>query len=103
MRVWRTPGLQDKRVEKIFVHPKYVPHNFSNDVAVLKLTEPAHLTNFVRPICLWEGPSQLELIVKKVGKCRVLDNPKKKWFILKQLQELWLAGVLTKRVKLLSS
>lgn len=67
LRVWRTPGLQDKRVEKIFVHPKYVPHNFSNDVAVLKLTEPAHLTNFVRPICLWEGPSQLELIVKKVG------------------------------------
>ncbi|KAL1502619.1 hypothetical protein ABEB36_007737 [Hypothenemus hampei] len=67
LRTWKTPGLQDKRVDQIITHPKYSPQHFGNDIAVLKLTEPAQLTNYVRPICLWEGPIQLEHVVNTVG------------------------------------
>uniref|UniRef100_A0AAR5PRL4 Peptidase S1 domain-containing protein n=1 Tax=Dendroctonus ponderosae TaxID=77166 RepID=A0AAR5PRL4_DENPD len=67
LRIWKTPGIQDKRVDSITVHPKYNPHTFGNDVAVVKLAEPAELTNYVRPICLWEGNSKLDLLVDQLG------------------------------------
>ncbi|XP_066153845.1 chymotrypsin-C-like [Euwallacea fornicatus] len=67
LRTWKSPGLQNRHVDKIFVHSKYNPQSFGNDIAVLKLTEPAHLSDYVRPVCLWEGPSSLELVVNQVG------------------------------------
>lgn len=72
LRIWKTPGIQDKRVDQITVHPKYNPHTFGNDVAVVKLAEPAELTNYVRPICLWEGNSKLDLLVNQLGRGFVL-------------------------------
>ncbi|CAG9770447.1 unnamed protein product [Ceutorhynchus assimilis] len=67
LQVWRSPGIQDKRVDKIMVHSKYNPQSFSNDIAILKLTEPAEITSYVRPVCLWEGQSNLEFVVNQMG------------------------------------
>ncbi|XP_050308922.1 chymotrypsin-like elastase family member 2A [Anthonomus grandis grandis] len=67
LRTWRSPGIQDRRVDKIIIHPKYNPQVFGNDIAVLKLTEPAQLTSYVRPVCLWQGSNQLELVVNQTG------------------------------------
>lgn len=40
-------------MEKIFIHPKYhVPNLFSNDLALLKLSQPASLSNGASLVCL---------------------------------------------------
>lgn len=68
LKIWSNPGIQDRPVEKIIVHEKYNAQTFSYDLAILKLIKPAEITDFVRPICLWAGPSNLELLVAQVGK-----------------------------------
>ena len=44
---------QDITVEKIFIHPKYhIPNLFSNDLALLKLTQAASLSHGTGLVCL---------------------------------------------------
>lgn len=59
--------IQDKEVERIFVHPNYNYSVYFNDIAVLKLAEPARFTNYVRPCCLWEESNDLDSIVDRQG------------------------------------
>ncbi|XP_018571196.1 limulus clotting factor C-like isoform X2 [Anoplophora glabripennis] len=51
----------------IFVHPKYNPWKSYNDIAVLKLSSPVQITDYVRPSCLWDGDSNLENIIGREG------------------------------------
>ncbi|KAJ8956093.1 hypothetical protein NQ318_016546 [Aromia moschata] len=68
LKTWSNPGsIQDRQVEKIIVHPKYSAQSFSNDLAILKLSSPAKISNYVRPICLWEDSVQLETVIGKQG------------------------------------
>ncbi|XP_030754650.1 prostasin-like [Sitophilus oryzae] len=67
LRVWSNPGIQYRKVESIIVHPKFNPMSFSNDIAVLKLSKRAEFTDYVRPICLWEGNNQLDRVVDHIG------------------------------------
>ncbi|CAH1991235.1 unnamed protein product [Acanthoscelides obtectus] len=59
--------VQDRDASEIFIHPSYNYTTFFNDIAVLKLSEPAHITNFVKPCCLWEDSINTETIVNKEG------------------------------------
>lgn len=68
MKIWSNPGIQDRAVEKIIVHEKYNAQTFSYDLAIIKLIRPAKITDFVRPVCLWEGAVNLETVVGKLGK-----------------------------------
>ncbi|XP_071395479.1 mannan-binding lectin serine protease 1, partial [Centroberyx affinis] len=54
-------GLHDARdkrlatnrsVEKIFLHPEFQPHNYNNDIALVKLREGVELNKLIRPVCL---------------------------------------------------
>ncbi|XP_078138537.1 mannan-binding lectin serine protease 1 [Centroberyx gerrardi] len=54
-------GLHDARdkrlatnrsVEKIFLHPEFQPHNYNNDIALVKLREGVELNKVIRPVCL---------------------------------------------------
>ena len=65
---WTNTGIQGRKVETIFIHPKYNPQTFSNDIAVLKMAKPAEFTAFVRPVCMWEGSDNLEYVVNRYGK-----------------------------------
>ncbi|CAH1954511.1 unnamed protein product [Acanthoscelides obtectus] len=51
---------QVSRVAKVIVHPDYNPNERSqyNDIAILYLKKGMKVTNFIRPICLLEDPSQ---------------------------------------------
>lgn len=68
LKQWSSPGIQDRHVKKIMVHPQYESQTFSNDIAVLTLKSPADITNFVRPVCLWDGEESLDRLVNKEGK-----------------------------------
>lgn len=60
--------VQDRSISEIFIHPEYNHSVYFNDIAVLKLSRPVTITNFVRPCCLWEGDSNLEGILRQEGK-----------------------------------
>ncbi|CAG6015707.1 chymotrypsin-like protease CTRL-1 [Menidia menidia] len=44
--------IQRRIIAKIFTHPNYNPSTFNNDIALLKLSHPAQMTNRVSPVCL---------------------------------------------------
>ncbi|KAF7286607.1 chymotrypsin-C-like [Rhynchophorus ferrugineus] len=67
LRAWSNPGIQYRKVDDILVHPMFNPTSFSNDVALIKLSQAAKFTDFVRPICLWEGSNQLERVTNQIG------------------------------------
>lgn len=58
---------QDFSVDEIVVHPNYNHSRFYSDIAVLKLKKKAKYTDYVRPVCLWEG-WDLKQVVGKVGR-----------------------------------
>ncbi|KAK9875991.1 hypothetical protein WA026_011092 [Henosepilachna vigintioctopunctata] len=59
--------IQDKEVVDIYVHPEYNYSVFYNDISILRLGEPAQFTNYVRPICLWQGSDDLNEIEGHYG------------------------------------
>ncbi|VEN42173.1 unnamed protein product [Callosobruchus maculatus] len=59
--------VQARDVSDISIHPSYNYSNFFNDIAVLKLSQPAQITNLVRPCCLWEDSVNMEAIINKEG------------------------------------
>jgi hypothetical protein len=67
LKRWSNVGIQDKHVEKITVHPSYNAQSFTNDIAILKMHTPVEITNYVRPVCLWDEDLQLQAVVSKSG------------------------------------
>ncbi|KAJ3653082.1 hypothetical protein Zmor_018999 [Zophobas morio] len=67
LKRWSNPGIQDKHVEKITIHPKYNAQIFTNDIAVLKVASPVDVTNYVRPVCLWDEDTRLNAVTNRVG------------------------------------
>ncbi|KAM3875478.1 mannan-binding lectin serine protease 1 [Diretmus argenteus] len=54
-------GLHDARdkrlatnrsVDQVFLHPDFQPHNYNNDIALVKLSEGVELNEVIRPVCL---------------------------------------------------
>ncbi|XP_072382307.1 chymotrypsin-like protease CTRL-1 isoform X2 [Diabrotica undecimpunctata] len=62
---WDNPGIQDRQIEKIIVHQNYNSHTFKHDIAILKLFEPANITIYVRPVCLWKDNKHLESVIRR--------------------------------------
>ena len=44
--------IKEMRVGQIFEHRDYNPTTFQADLALLRLTQPAVMRDFVKPICL---------------------------------------------------
>ncbi|KAJ8956094.1 hypothetical protein NQ318_016547 [Aromia moschata] len=59
--------VQDKTIAGIYVHPDYNYSVYFNDIAILKLSSPFEITNFVRTCCLWEEDLDLEEIIGRKG------------------------------------
>lgn len=45
-------GRQVRRVSKVIVHEDFQRRTLANDIALLRLSQPANLTSSVRPVCL---------------------------------------------------
>lgn len=70
---WSHPGVQECQVAKIIRHAQYDYRTYSNDVAVIKLIESVQFSDFVRPICLWEGAIDFDDLIGKSGR-RKMQN-----------------------------
>ncbi|XP_034021443.1 mannan-binding lectin serine protease 1, partial [Thalassophryne amazonica] len=42
----------NRSVEEILLHPDFQPHNYNNDIALVKLREKVELNDVIQPICL---------------------------------------------------
>lgn len=67
MKRWSSTGIQDKQVSAIIAHPHYNARLYSNDIAIIKLANPAEFTDYVRPICLWGDSPDFNTVVNKEG------------------------------------
>ncbi|XP_065167498.1 uncharacterized protein [Atheta coriaria] len=67
LKKWSNPGIQDSQVAAILPHPEYNSQTYANDIAILKLLNPATFSDFVRPICLWGDGQDLEGVLNKPG------------------------------------
>ncbi|KAL3270852.1 hypothetical protein HHI36_021370 [Cryptolaemus montrouzieri] len=59
--------IQDREVSDINIHPQYNYSVYYNDIAILRLAEPAEITRYVRPVCLWEDIDNLNQIEGTLG------------------------------------
>ncbi|XP_019763656.2 limulus clotting factor C [Dendroctonus ponderosae] len=61
-------NVQDRQIEAIDVHPQYNASIYFNDIALLTLSAPIEVTDFVRPCCLWtEERTSLDALVGRKG------------------------------------
>ncbi|KAG4079873.1 hypothetical protein HA402_015004 [Bradysia odoriphaga] len=67
LRVFES-GTQEFQVFNIIVHSHYNESDYSNDIAIIRLSTEAIFNNFVQPICLWD-PSKVHIsnIFGKLG------------------------------------
>ncbi|XP_044763414.1 serine proteinase stubble-like [Coccinella septempunctata] len=59
--------IQDREVGDIYIHPQYNYSGYYNDIAILRLVEPVEITNYVRPVCLWDEHTDLNEVEGKLG------------------------------------
>lgn len=65
---WTEETSVTKSVLNIKIHEQYdVGAILNNDIAVLTLGTPVTFTDYIRPVCLWTGDSDLELVVGKIA------------------------------------
>ena len=65
---FREVGTVNREVASYTIHPDYT-HSISSDsdLAILNLREPVEYNYFIKPICLWSGPSDLHNIISRRG------------------------------------
>lgn len=67
LKEWSSKGIQDRKVDKVIVHPNFESDNFRNDIAIIKLQQSIDITDYVRPVCLWEGNTELYPLINREG------------------------------------
>ncbi|KAK9892388.1 hypothetical protein WA026_019840 [Henosepilachna vigintioctopunctata] len=67
LRRWSNAALQERQIQDIFVHEYYDHMSTKNNIALLKLVKPVKSTQYVRPVCLWKGDSNLQNIIGESG------------------------------------
>ncbi|XP_044261135.1 serine protease gd-like [Tribolium madens] len=61
-------GEKMVEAEDIQIHPDYVPLTSDADIAVVILAEKIEFSKYIRPICLWSEPDDIDVIVGQKGK-----------------------------------
>ena len=65
---WRERGSMNREVARYVIHPDYTHYlSGDSDLAILILKKPVVYNPFIRPVCLWFGPSDLQNVVRKMG------------------------------------
>lgn len=66
LKKWTGPE-EDVKVSEIIVNPKFNYDRFYSDVAIIKLKSEVRITDYIRPVCLWNTNTDLKNIVNKTG------------------------------------
>ncbi|XP_012521478.2 serine protease gd [Monomorium pharaonis] len=67
-RQWRERGTITRDVASYKIHPDYAHTDIADfDLAILTLRIPVTYSPFIKPICLWFGPTNLQNVIDKTG------------------------------------
>ena len=55
------PNEQVRTIKKIFFHPQYNSNTYDSDIAIVELSSPVDITDYVIPICLPHDESDFKL------------------------------------------
>lgn len=69
-----TAGHQERGIDKIEINPWFNLKNYTHDIALLRFETPIQYSDYVRPICLWEGPRDFERIVNQRGLSIIVEQ-----------------------------
>lgn len=66
---WQETGYKIAQVDQIIIHSEYMTKgsSYDADIAVAIMRNRVEFTEFIRPICLWEGPDNLNGVVGQMG------------------------------------
>lgn len=67
---WAEDKILTVAAEEIIPHPDYQRHDLSNfdaDLAVIRLKKKVTYNKFIKPICLWEGDTDIRQIEQERG------------------------------------
>lgn len=66
---WVNSEVVQREVERIIQHPDYRPELMKNDadLAIVRLTQSVTFSHSIRPVCLWNGSTDIEDIVGVSG------------------------------------
>ena len=66
---WMEEGSQPAEVEQIIVHSEYMKNetSYDADVALIILKKRVQYSEYIRPICLWNGPNDINEIIGSTG------------------------------------
>jgi len=65
---FREVGTVNREVASYTIHPEYAHATTGDcDLAILTLRTPVKYSPFIKPICLWSGPTDLQNVVNKLG------------------------------------
>lgn len=66
---WMEAGVKAAQVEQIVIHSDYMSKDssYDADIAVVIMQKAVEFTEFIRPICLWEGSDSLNGVVGQYG------------------------------------
>lgn len=66
---WMEAGVKAAQVEQIIIHSDYMVKDtsYDADIAVAIMRERVEFTEFIRPICLWEGSDSLNSVEGQMG------------------------------------
>lgn len=69
MTKWIEDGAQLTEVSEVVVHEDYSKSHssFDADISVILLRQPVEFTEYIRPICMWEGSNRLKDVVDSIG------------------------------------
>lgn len=66
---WNEEGFEKKGVKSFKVHPEWNVNDakYDADIALIEMESAVSYSKFIRPICLWNGPSELAQVVGQTG------------------------------------
>lgn len=64
---WTNDNSVMLSAKKVSVHPDYTVLSADADIAVITLTQEVKFKRFIRPICLWSEPNDLNNVVGEKG------------------------------------
>lgn len=66
---WNEEGFEKKGAKSFKIHPDWNSNDvkYDADIALIEMDSSVIYSKFIRPICLWNGPSEIEQIVGQIG------------------------------------
>lgn len=66
LKRWTGPE-EDVKVSEIIVNPQFNYDRFYSDVAIIQLKSEVTITDYIRPVCLWNTNTDIKNIVNNTG------------------------------------